>query len=159
MSSTSERSPELELDALKTLHDGHLQYLSASSERQFRTVLQTLTLNVAVVAGLIGLEAGKIMLSGLGKTFGSILLFVFNVLVIAYLLRQQCVYLRERQQFKKIRGALFDKCPSLKSEYSDKELCIFCPSWSGSVLFCVLVVIAAICSIGALWFPLLTSSH
>ena len=155
MVAAPEESSKLELDALKTLHDGHIQYLRASSERQFRTVLQTLTLNVAVVAGLI---AGKVILSEPGKWFGSILLLVFNVVVVLYLLRQASVYDREREQFKTVRRALLNKCPSIKPEDHDKEQCICCPLWSGSGLFCVAVVIAAVCSIAALWVPLVASS-
>lgn len=155
MTSTPEDPPQLELDALRTLHDGHLQNLHASSERSFRTVLQTLTLNVAVVAGLV---AGKVTLAEPGRWVGSILLVVFNGVVITYLLRQASIYVREREEFRRIRKALLDKCPSITSEERGKEHCVCCPLWSGSALFCVAVVIAAICSIAALWVPLVVPS-
>lgn len=157
MTSTPEDPSQLELDALRTLHDGYLQNLHASSERSFRTVLQTLTLNVAVVAGLVGLVAGKVMLAAPGRWVGSMLLFVFNGVVIAYLVRQASFYVREREQFRNIRNSLLDKCPSIKSKEHEKERGICCPVWSGSGLFCIAVVIAAFCSIAALWLPLVVS--
>lgn len=153
MASDSEHSAQLEVDALRTLYDGYRQTLQASSERQFRTLLQTLTLNVAVVAGLIGLAMGKVVLSEPGKWVGSILLLLFNLFVVAYLLRQGSFYVRERGQFQRIRQALLERCPTVKLA-GDQQRCSCCLLWSGTGLFSVSVVIAAICSIMALWMPL-----
>lgn len=150
---------EIELDTLKTLYDGHLGILHATSDRSFHALLQTLTLNVAVVGGLVALDAEKVMLSDPGKWFGSILLFVFNATVIGYLLRQAYIYRREKQQFQKIKKALWDKCPSIKSDYKDEDQFCCCPLWTGSGLFCVAVVIATFCSIAALWVPLVASPY
>lgn len=158
MTSNTEGASQIELDALKTLYGGYLENLHASSERSFRTVLQTLTLNVAVVAGLVGLAAGGVTLSEWARWFGSTLLLVFNFAVIAYLWRQATFYIRERAQFKNVRKALLDKCPGIKAEPEEGARCICCPLWSGSTLFCVAVVIAASCSIAALWVPLLALS-
>jgi hypothetical protein len=158
VSTTDESSAKIELDALKTLYGGHLGNLHAVSDRSFHMLLQTLTLNVAVVGGLVGLAAGKVILSDPGKWFGTILLFVFNATIIIYLLRQAYIYRRERQQLQKIKKALWDKCPSIKSDDKDEERFCCCPLWTGSGLFCVAVVIATFCSIAALWVPLVASS-
>lgn len=159
MPSNSEQPPQLEVDALRTLHDGYLQTLQASSERQFRTLLQTLTLNVAVVGGLVGLAAGKITLSELGRWVGTALLLWFNFVVVVYLLRQGSFYAREREQFRSIRKALLTKCPSMGSVADDKKQCLCWLLWSGTGSFSVAVVIAAICSIMALWMPLVASQN
>jgi len=158
VASDSEHS-QLEVDALRTLYEGYLKTLQASSERQFRTLLQTLTLNVAVVAGLIGLATGKVVLLEPGRWVGSILLFLFDLVVAAYLLRQGSFYVRERKQFQSIRKALLEKCPSVKLGTDDKEQSLCCHLWSGTVLFSVAVVIAAICSITAIWTPLVASQN
>lgn len=159
MNSTSKDASQLELDALRALHDGYLQRLHASSERQFRTVLQTLTLNVAVVVGLVGVAAKDLILSEAARWASSVLLGAFNGAVIWYLLRQGTFYVREREEFKSIRGALLDKCPSIKPQERKKDHCACFSLWSGSGLFCVAVALAALCAIAAFWIPLVASQN
>lgn len=143
---------EFEMEALKTLHDGHLQKLHALSDRPFHVMLQAVTLNVAVVAGLI---AGAVNLVLQGKVLGTVLLAAFNILVLAYIQRQGSLYEEEKEQYRNIEASLLGKCPSLTSLPSiskNKNSCSEC--LTGTKSFYMAVMIAAICSILALWCPL-----
>lgn len=142
---------EFEMEALKTLHDGHLQNLHALSERPFHSVLQTVTLNVAVVAALV---AGNVDLSHLGKVLSTSLLALFNLVVIGYVLRQGSLNEEERERYQHIRSSLFAKCPSLPSQVSSqKNVCQGIPLLTGTKSFCVAVASASVLSIAALWWP------
>lgn len=146
---------ELEMEALKVLHDGHLQNVHALSERPFEVVLQTVTFNVVVVAGLV---AGEVELSQWGKVLGTVLLAVFNLAVIAYILRQGSIHKDERERYVQARDALRAKCQSLPSQASSSTdgCCVRC--LTGTSLFVLVVLTAAAFSITALWVPFTTQS-
>ena len=145
---------ELEMEALKTLHDGYLKNLHALSERPFHSVFKAVTLNVAVVAGLV---AGAVTLSLLGKALGTAVLVMFNTLVIAHICRQGCLYREEKKRYLNILSGLRDKCKSLAPQASTpKSKCRCITFLTGTKLFVATVAIAAFCSIVALWCPLVT---
>lgn len=138
-------------DALKALFEGELGTLKALSERSFSTTLQALTLNLAVVAGLV---AGKVTLSTDGKLIGSILLFVFNFLVGSYLLSKSRAHHREKLRLKQIQASLADVAGINLSDPSDKPS-FWRSFFGGSGIFILAVTIAAACSIFAMWVSLL----
>lgn len=145
---------ELEMEALKTLHDGHLQNLHALSERPFHSIFKAVALNVAVVAGLV---AGAVTLSLLGKALGTAVLVMFNTLVIAHICRQGCLYREEKERYQKILSCLRGKCPSLAPQASTPRSKCRCIAFlTGTKLFVATIAIAAFCSIVALWCPLVT---
>jgi hypothetical protein len=156
MNTSSDDTSKTKLEALTTLHDGLIKNLIATSERSFRTTLQTLTLNVAVVAGLIGLlSATKVELSMPGKSFATVLLFIFNYTIVTYLRKLGNFHKEERAKFQLIQKALGKLAQADFMEIppkSDRWFLIF----TGSGLFRVAVTIAAFCSVVALWIPLIT---
>ena len=146
---------ELEMEALKTLHDGYLKNLHALSERPFHAVFQAVTLNVAVVAGLV---AGAVTLSLLGKALGTVVLVMFNILVIAHICRQGCLYREEKERYQNMISCLRGKCPSLAPQASTQSSkCRYITFLTGTKLFVATIAIAAFCSIVALWCPLGTT--
>lgn len=140
-------------DALKTLYDGQLGTMKSLSERAFSTTMQALALNVTVVAGLM---AGKVTLSTDGKVIGTLLVFVFNFLVVSYLVSKFCAHHREKKIFIEIQNSLTE-ISDISPEYKKS---IYPPVWisffGGTGIFILSVVLAGSCSIFAMWVSLLT---
>ena len=139
-------------DALKALYEGQLGTIKTLSERAFSTTLQALALNVAVVAGLMG---GKIKLSLYGKVIGSLLIFVFDFLVVAYLASKFWAHHREKKKFSIIQNCITEIC-AISDDYKN---CVDPPLlmsfFGGTGIFIMSVILAGVCSITAMWVPLL----
>ena len=139
---------ELRLGALKALYDGQLARLKTLSERSFSTTLQALTLNLAVVAGLVG---GKVLLSTGGQIIGSLLLVIFNSVIAWYLWSKACNHHSEKVKMHEVQGALATLAavtPSDKPSFWGSFI-------GGSGTFILAVMMAAACSVVSLWVSLL----
>ena len=143
------------IEPLKVLYDGGLVTLRFLSERSFTATLQALTLNIAVVAGLIG---GKVELSSFGQTVGSALLISFNGFVIGYLAAKARAHYREKEKFVVVQTKL-QKLVDVNFGRDDaKNTPSFWRSFfGGSGLFIASLMLAGTISVAAMWVPLLAS--
>ena len=143
------------IEPLKILHDGGLMTLRFLSERSFTATLQALTLNVAVVAGLIG---GKVELSSFGQTVGSALLISFNGFVIGYLAAKARAHHNEKEKFVVVQTKLRKLVEEDFGGNDAKNKPSFWRSFfGGSGLFIASVMLAGTISVAAMWVPLLAS--
>lgn len=143
------------IEPLKVLYDGGLATLRSLSERSFTTTLQVLTLDVAVVAGLIG---SKAELSFIGKSIGCVLLVLFNGFVIGYLASKARSHHREKQQFITVQSALH-RLSGLNNNGNEENNVSFWRSFfGGSGLFIASVALACVVAVAALWVPMLSTS-
>lgn len=140
------------LDALKVLYDGQHDALKLLSERSFSTTLQTLTLDVGVVAGLIGSNAA---LSSAGQFIAIILLTVFHAVVIGYLLAKSRAHFRARMRLNQIQYSIAIQAGVDTLFHSDKNDSYLRSFIGGTGLFVVAVVLSGMCSIVAVQSPLL----
>lgn len=141
------------LDALKAILEAQLDSLRTLSERSFTTTLQAITLNVAIVAGLI---ASEVQLSTSGKWVATSLIFVFTTLVVCYLLSKYRAHHRERVKFNVVQAAItriagVDLPGSAVRSFWRSFL-------GGSGLFAASVLLAGICAVVAVWIQLLAPS-
>ncbi len=141
---------EEQLESLKALYGAHLEGLHALRERSFATTVQSLSLNVVVLAGLI---AGRIALLPIAKVLGSLVLAVFGALVCAYLIFKGRGYRKLKTALVAIERALVARS-GLPAQSIGKREADACSFWTGSGIFCVAVGICTACTIAALWVPL-----
>lgn len=139
------------IEAIKALYEGQLGTLKILSERSFSTTLQAFTLNIAVVAGLVG---GKVMLTTEGKVIGTLLLLVFNSLAVAYLVSKSRAHHRERLKLNKIQSSLWTIGSLEEIEQNNDQSPFWKSFFGGSGIFIFSVVLAGACSIFAMWMSL-----
>ncbi|MBN8487882.1 MAG: hypothetical protein J0M20_09205 [Burkholderiales bacterium] len=140
------------LDALKALYEAQLGTLKALSERSFSTTLQALTLNVGVVAGLIGSKAN---LSSDGKNVATWLLLVFHFLVVSYLISKSRSHHREKVKLEHVQMAIAEMA-GMRTHFGTATGPSYVRSFFGGTgLFASTVVVAGACSIYAVHRPML----
>jgi hypothetical protein len=145
-----------QIEPLKVLYDGGLATLRSLSERSFTTTLQAITLDVAVVAGLIG---SKAELSLIGKSISCVLLLLFNAFIIGYLISKARAHHREKKQFITVQSAIRQLSELNCNGNEENEVSFWRSFFGGSGLFIVSVTLAGAVAASALWVPMLTSSN
>ena len=140
------------LDALMALYGAQREILKTLSERSFSTALQTLTLNVAVVAGLIG---SKVNLSANGKWVATWMLLIFHILVVSYLISKSRAHHREKRKLDAVQQAIA-ATGGVEAHFSSKNGPSYVRSFfGGSGIFTSAVALACACSIWAVHTRLL----
>jgi len=135
-------------DVVKTLYEGQLSTIKTISERSFSATLQTVSLNVAIVAGLVG---SKVILSPSGRKIGSILVIVFNGLVTLYLISKSRAHHREKKKLIEIQNILADLGEIDVIKQKKLTILHFWKSFfGGTFIFISSIIIATYCSISAL---------
>lgn len=140
-----------EMEALKTLHGGQLQALTLNAERAFSATLQCVTLNVISLGGLI---AAKLTLQVDAKILGSVVLIMFNFLVCNYLYFKDVRYQIIKSQLLIIENALIEKSPSIRGKIIIKNKKRY-STLTGTGLFIIAIIISCLCTVFALWRPLI----
>ncbi|MGZ5009013.1 MAG: hypothetical protein ACXWFI_14510 [Methylobacter sp.] len=146
------RNDSNQFDALKALYDGQIGTLKTLSERSFTVTLQALTLNLAVVAALIG---SKVLLSQDGKLIGTILLLIFNVLVVAYLASKSCAHDREKHKLVHVQNSIA-KIAAVDIHFTNNHPSFVRSFFGGSGIFISCVVLSSACAVSAFWVSLVT---
>jgi hypothetical protein len=141
----------MSFEALKSLYDGQLGTLKVLSERSFATTLQALTLNVLVVAGLVG---GKTELSVAGRLIASAVLVLFNVAITAYLVSKSRAHHREKKKLAALEGKLAELAHWPYGKATQSEPSYWKSFFGGSFLMVLAVLLGCTCATFGLWVTL-----
>ena len=143
-------STEVEVGILKEIHSDLSSQLRFTAERSFTTALQTVTLNLVVLGGLI---IKNMALLPQAKWLGSIMLVSFNITIIIYLHAKGRGYYRVKKELLVIRTALMRECHSIQPDAIRTE-----PSklafFTGTGIFMLAVAIACVCAVCGFWVHL-----
>jgi hypothetical protein len=131
-----------QLEALKTLYEGHQGAVKTLGERSFTTTLQAIGFDVAVVAGIV---VGKIDLSWLYRLVATVFVAAFTFLVASYLYAKAKAHDGERQRLRDIESPLSTMAAIAPPATASWRASF----WGGNGIFILLVALAGAAAI--LW--------
>lgn len=141
---------EIEVDILKAIYTELSAQLKFTSERSFTSTIQTITLNLVVLGGLI---VNKIALSYQAKLLGSIMLVAFNASILSYIFSKGTGYAKVKKELLAVRSSLANRCSSLNVNIIQATLSKTA-FFKGTGMMFLAVAISCICTICGLWLPL-----
>ena len=143
------------LEIVKLLfHDTNVR-MQNLRERTFKTTIQSVTLNLIALGGLI---ANKVVLTYAAKLLGSSLLISFNVVIIIYMYFKGTAFGRAKNELLIYKQELINKSPQVSEKVKLKKAGSF-SFWSGSGILIVSIAVSGICTVLALWFQLTSSEQ
>ena len=144
-----------ELEVVKLLfHDTNTR-MQNLRERSFKTAIQTVTLNLIALGGLI---ANKVALTYTAKILGSSLLASFNVAIIVYMYFKGTAFGRANAELVIYKQELLSKSSLVSGKIKLKQPGAF-SFWSGSGILMLAITVSGICGVLALWFQLISAEQ